>query len=268
MKKYLSSPLVLVAPQPREPLFLYIAATNQTVSGVLVAEREQERTKPKKVVTNTTKKPRTMQFPVYYVSSMLLDARERYPQIQKILLGVILAARKLRHYFEAHPIIVRTWYPLQRVLSNTHAPSRVAEWAVELSHFDIRFDNDKAIKSKALADFLADWTEWTPTPIEEHESLSPLPGMEDPHLWIMYFDGAFSYEGAGVGVVIEAPTGEQLKYVVQIVEYEGLLAGLQAAAGLGIQRLVVRGDFQLVVNQVCKEYDSPRMWAYLEEARC
>ena len=99
-----------------------------------------------------------VQFPVYYVSSMLRDSRERYPEIQKILMGVVLAARKLWHYFEAHPITVRTSYPLQRVLSNKHAPSRMAEWAVELSHFDIRFDNDKAIKSKALADFLADWT--------------------------------------------------------------------------------------------------------------
>ena len=67
----------------------------------------------------------------------------------------------------------------------------------------------------------------------------------------MYFDGAFSYEGADAGVVIEAPTGEQLKYVVQmdfekgkasnnVAEYEVLLSGLRAVAGLGIQRLVVR----------------------------
>ena len=50
-------------------------------------------------------------------------------------------------------------------------------------------------------------------------------------------------------------------------EYEGLLAGLWAAAGLGIKRLVVRGDSQLVVNQVTKEYDGPQMAAYMEEVR-
>ena len=147
---------------------------------------------------------------------MLRDARERYPEIQKILLGVVLAARKLRHYFETHPITVRTSYPLQCVLSNTHAPSRVVEWVVELSHFDICFNNYKDIKSKALADFLADWTEWTPTPVEEPVSLSPLPGMEDPNRWIIYFDGAFSYKGAGAVVVIEAPTREKLKYIMQM----------------------------------------------------
>ena len=46
-----------------------------------------------------------------------------------------------------------------------------------------------------------------------------------------------------------------------------MLAGLRAAAGLGIRRLVVRGDSQLVVNQVTKEYDCPQMAAYVEEVR-
>ena len=75
-----------------------------------------------------------------------------------------------------------------------------------------------------------------------------------------------------------SPSGEHLRYVVQldfdqgktsnnVAEYEDLLAGLQAAAGLGIQRLVVRGDSQLVINQVLKEYDCPRMGAYVEEVR-
>ena len=162
------------------------------------------------------------------------------------------------------------------MLSNAHAPSRVVEWAVELSHFDIHFNNIKAIKGRALADFLADWTEWTPTRIEEPESLSPLPRMKDPDRWIMYFDGAFSYEGAGDEVVIKAPAGEHLKYVIQmdfkkgktsnnVAEYEGLLSRLRAVARLGIQRLVVRGDSHLVINQVCKVYDCPWMKAYVEE---
>ena len=41
LKRYLSTPPILVAPREAEPVFLYIAATNQTVSGVLVAERDQ-----------------------------------------------------------------------------------------------------------------------------------------------------------------------------------------------------------------------------------
>ena len=149
---------------------------------------------------------------------------------------------------------------------------------MELSHYDITFDNDKTIKSKALAEFLATWPEWTPTPMEEPESHSALPGREDTDWWVMYFDGAFCYEGAGAGILIVSPSGEHLRYVMQldfdqgkssnnVAEYEGLLAGLRAAAGLGIQRLVVRGDSQLVINQVLKEYNYPRMGAYVEEVQ-
>ena len=70
LKRYLSSPPVLVAPRPGEPLFLYNAATYQTVSGVLVAEREHEREKQKKGTPDVSRKPRVV-FPVYYLSSML-----------------------------------------------------------------------------------------------------------------------------------------------------------------------------------------------------
>ena len=54
-----------------------------------------------------------------------------------------------------------------------------------------------------------------------------------------------------------------------MAEYEGLLAGLRAAASLGIRRLLVKGDSQLVVNQVGKEYQcsDPMMAAYLAEVR-
>ena len=69
----------------------------------------------------------------------------------------------------------------------------------------------------------------------------------------MYFDGAFSLQGAGAGVLLVSPTGEHLKYVVQMhfprevstkntTEYEGLLASLRIAAELGIKKLIVRGD--------------------------
>ena len=114
--------------------------------------------------------------------------------------------------------------------------------------------------------------------MEEPESHSALPGREDPGHCVMYFDGAFCYEGAGAGILIVSPSGEHLRYVMQldfdqgkssnnVAEYEGLLAGLRAADGLGIQRLVVRGDSQLVINQVLKEYNCPRMRAYVEEVR-
>ena len=50
-------------------------------------------------------------------------------------------------------------------------------------------------------------------------------------------------------------------------EYEELLAGLRIAADLGIKKLIIRGDSQLVVKQVNKDYQSPLMEAYMDEVR-
>ena len=115
------------------------------------------------------------------------------------------------------------------------------------------------------------------TPEEEVQETA-LPGKETSHNWVMYFDGAFSLQGAGAGVLLVAPTGEHLKYVIQMhfpremstnntAEYEGLLAGLRIAADLGVKKLIVRGDSQLVVRQVNKDYQSPLMEAYVDEVR-
>ena len=94
----------------------------------------------------------------------------------------------------------------------------------------------------------------------------------------MYFDGAFSLQGAGAGVLLVASSGKHLKYVVQMnfareevtnntAESEGLLAGLRIATELGIKKLIIREDSQLVVRQVNKNYQYPLMEAYVEEVR-
>jgi ribonuclease HI len=93
----------------------------------------------------------------------------------------------------------------------------------------------------------------------------------------MYFNGLLKLEGAGAGVLLISPMGEQLKYILQIfwkvsnneAEYEALLHGLRLAASLGIKRLLVYGDFPVVINQVNKSWDRNKenMDAYCLEAR-
>ena len=123
-----------------------------------------------------------------------------------MLLGVLIASRKLRHYFEGRRITVVPAFPLEWVLRNRSAMGHVAEWSLELSGFDFHFANTKTIKSMAMADFLA---EWTPTPDAGEEPRSSLPGNEDSGRWIMYCDGSFSYGGAGAGVLIVSPRSEE-----------------------------------------------------------
>jgi ribonuclease HI len=93
----------------------------------------------------------------------------------------------------------------------------------------------------------------------------------------MYFDGSLNLEGAGAGVLLISPTGEQLMYVLQIfwkvsnneAEYEALLHGLRLAASLGTKRLLVYGDSAVVINQVNKSWDCNKenMNAYCLEVR-
>jgi ribonuclease HI len=79
----------------------------------------------------------------------------------------------------------------------------------------------------------------------------------------MYFDGSLKLEGSGARVLLISPTGEQLKYVLQIfwkvsnneAKYEALLHGLRLAASMGIKRLLVYGDSIVVINQVNKSWD-------------
>ena len=106
------------------------------------------------------------------------------------MLALLVASRKLRHYFQGHPIKVVSAYPLERVLRSPNAAGRVAEWNIELQAFHLEFSTTRVIKGAALADFVAEWTE-----APDHgggEDCSLLPGDEELDGWIMYFDGAFA----------------------------------------------------------------------------
>ena len=97
----------------------------------------------------------------------------------------------------------------------------------------------------------------------------------------MYFDGAVARQGARDGAVLISPTQDKLYYAIQlcfqqgekvsnnIAEYEGLIASLKAAAVLGVKRLVIKGDSQLLVNFSNKVYElkDEHMEAYLAEVR-
>ena len=63
---------------------------------------------------------------------MLSDSKARYSQIQKLLYTVLITKRKLRHYFESHPVIVVTSFPLGEVVRSHDAMGRTAKWALEL----------------------------------------------------------------------------------------------------------------------------------------
>ena len=75
--------------------------------------------------------------------------------MEKLAFALIMASRKLRHYFQAHVIIVMTDHPLKKAMNKLEAVGRLIQWTIELSEFDIRYQPRNAIKAQALADFIA-----------------------------------------------------------------------------------------------------------------
>ena len=76
--------------------------------------------------------------------------------MEKPILALVTAARKLRPYFQAHTIEVPTEYPMMQVLHKPETSRRLMKWALELSEFDIRYKPKRAIKG--LADFFMEFT--------------------------------------------------------------------------------------------------------------
>ena len=87
------------------------------------------------------------QLPVYYVSQAFQGAESRYPKIEKVAFALIVASRKLRHYFQANPILVMTDQPIKKSMSKLEAAGSMVQWAIELSQFDIEYHPRMAIKA-------------------------------------------------------------------------------------------------------------------------
>jgi hypothetical protein len=79
--------------------------------------------------------------------------------MQKLVYAVLMTKRKLRHYFNAHPITVVSKYPLDEIIQNLEAEGRIAKWVLELMGQNISYAPHSAIKSQVLADFITEWTE-------------------------------------------------------------------------------------------------------------
>jgi dsDNA-binding SOS-regulon protein len=144
LKEVLSTSPVLITQRSREPMLLYIAATSRVVSTVMVVKREE------------AGKVHSAQCHVYYLSEVLTPAKQRYPHYQKLAYVVWMIARKLRHCFAEHPIIVVTEAPLNNILTNPDATCQVSQWAIDLAPHDISYTNRIAIKSQVLPDFFVD----------------------------------------------------------------------------------------------------------------
>ena len=245
----------MTSPDPKDPLLLYVSASPSAVSATLVVERLVE--------------GHLKQLPAYFVSEALSNSKLFYSELEKIVYAVVMASRKLRHYFKGHRTIVVTSQPIHDLFHNREASARISKWTAELSEFYIDFERRTAIKSQALADFIADWT--NPT-FQQEAPIEP---------WVIYYDGAWCNDGVGISAVIQSPSGTKFSYAARLefsdpdpstnnnTEYEALLLGLRNMKALGHPNFIIKSDSKVITNHIEKEYEArkPEMKLYLEAVR-
>ena len=215
------------------------------------------------------------------MSKSLNEAEVRYLLLEKAILAVVHATRKLPHYFQAHTAIVLTQLPLKSILRSADYTGRVAKWGTILGAFDIKYMPRTSIKGQVFADLVAEFAECPEEMnLEKHgmdeESVSVI-SVQCSTPWEVYVDGAANQRGSGVGLVLISPEKITVEKFLRLgflatnneVEYEVLLMGMMMVQKIGGKMVKVFSDSKLVVGQVRGDLEArdPRMQEYLSQFR-
>jgi hypothetical protein len=133
LKQYLIDLTTLTPPSPGAPLLLYVAASHSAVGAALVQEKLDGQIKK--------------QAPVYFIYEVLSLSKKNYIELEKVLYVVLMASRKLQHYFQAYHIIIPSSQPLKDIMRNREAIGRIGKWAAELNEFSIDYVHRSSIQS-------------------------------------------------------------------------------------------------------------------------
>ncbi|XP_070045623.1 uncharacterized protein [Nicotiana tomentosiformis] len=156
-------------------------------------------------------------------------------------------------------------------MHNPELSGRLARWIVEISGYNIEYQPQTAIKSKKLADFVADFT---PSLIPEVEKELLLNSRTSSGIRILCTGGDLNAKGSKLGIVLKPPTGNIVRQSIRIVkltnkeaEYEAMIVGLKLAKSLGGEVIEAKCDFLIVVNQVNGTFKvkEERMRRYLDK---
>ena len=116
------------SPEVDEVLFTYLAITSYAISFVLI------------------RVDGGIQLLVYYVSKSLHEAEVRYLPLEKAILAIVHATRKLLHYFQAHTVVILTQFPLKLILQSADYTGRIANWGTILGAFDSKYMPRTSVK--------------------------------------------------------------------------------------------------------------------------
>ncbi|XP_065630420.1 uncharacterized protein LOC136067908 [Quercus suber] len=264
LKDYLARPPIMSNLEADEVQYAYIAVAHHAVSLVLIRDDSG------------------IQKLVYYVSKSLPETEVKYSPLEKAILAMVHATRKLPHYFQAHTVVVLTQLPLKFVLRVADYTRRIAKWNTILGAFDIKYMPRTAIKGQVLADLTAEFAEPTievgaEGRIADEKPVGAVSVSRSP-CWKVYVDGAANQRGSGVGIVLVSPEDHVIEKSLRLrfsttnneAEYEALLQGMVMVQKMGGKSVEIFSDSKLVVGQVKGEMEAKdsRMQEYLSQVKC
>ena len=127
----------------------------------------------------------------------------------------------------------------------------MARWVVKLSEYGIQYKLRLSKKGLVLVDFIAELPQSKTCP-------------DNLDWWTLNIDGASRQSGADIGLQLRTLSWEKIEQAIRLgfnssyneSEYEDILAGLELAAALYVDRLLIQSDSQLVVGQVNEKFES------------
>ena len=217
IKHYLVEPPVLASLEAGETLFVYLAVLDVLMSTALFKEDENRK-----------------QRPVFFVSKSLDDTKTLYNPLEQAALALWVATKKLRLYFQAHPVVVLTNLPFRSTIHKPDLSRRMARWALELSEFNIQYKQRLAKKGQVLADFLVEIPQFKMS-------------LDSLNWWTHNVDGASRQTRAGIGLQLKSPSGEKIEQTIRLrfsasnneSEYEAILAGIEPVATMSANKLLI-----------------------------
>ncbi|GKB21771.1 reverse transcriptase domain-containing protein [Tanacetum coccineum] len=127
--------------------------------------------------------------------------------MEKLVLSLVFAAKRLRRYFQAHLIAVITDHPIKQIMSHPDVAGRLQKWSVMLGEHSITYRPRTIVKGQILADFLIEKPDESPpeTPMVEI--------LQDP--WTLFTDGSSCVDGSGTGLILTSPEGTEFTYALR-----------------------------------------------------
>nr|GEX92771.1 reverse transcriptase domain-containing protein [Tanacetum cinerariifolium] len=211
----------------------------------------------------------SVQTPVYLVSKALKKTEVNYSAMEKLVFALVFAAKRLRRYFQVHPIVVITDQPIKQVISKPDASRRLKKWSVLLGEHNISYKPRIEVKGQILAGFIIEKPDTDVAPpwskVKLHEP------------WILFTNISSCVDESGAGLILTNPEGMEFTYALRFeftatnneAEYEALIAGLRIVTRMGVRNLEANVDSRLVANHVLGEYvaKEDNMVQYLDKTK-